>query len=254
MSIGIFTTCTRPQERGDLWDESIACYKDFADEVYVHDKEWPKEFSWEYIGQTFQEAYNQIDTDWVIRMDLDCLLHENDFSAIRRALELYSDNHAITFYKKQFILPDRYNVKSRLLLAVNKRRYGERLRFDGGGDLCQVSVDGFYLEPGHMYVPSVKIPVWNYECLLKTKEQLLEDKGRFARAWQRRFGEYKLGGPDDQSAYDKWLEMMLGRWHKPQMQIKLKDHPKYIQETIKNLKPENWGYNGFNLVEGKVYG
>lgn len=253
MNIGIFTTCTRPKERGDLWDESIACYKDLADEVYINDKEWPEEFEWGYIGQTFQEGYDRIKADWVIRMDLDCIFHEKDFEDLRASLKQADEGGmtAVTFWKYQFLLPDRYTIKSRLVLAVNKARYGDRIRFDGGGDLCQATVDGEYIRPDT--VPESKIPVYNYECLLKTQQQLLEDKGRFSRAWQRKFGEYKLGGPDDETAYNKWLEMMVGRFHKPQRKIKLSDHPIYIQETIKNLTPEQWGYNGFGLVEGKVY-
>lgn len=258
MRLSLFTTVTNPDERGDAYGPALACYTDLADEIVIVDgssgpNKWPKEFSWEFIGQQFQRGYEACDGDWVIRMDIDSIFHEQDFRKIRYALEFYNDCHAVTFFKRQFIVPDRYNVKSRLLLAVNKKRYGDRLRFDGGGDLCQVTVDGNYLEPGHMFVPSVKIPIWNYECLLKTKHQLLEDKGRFARAWHRKFGEYKLGGPDDESAYYEWHKMVAGRFHKPQERIRLQDHPKYIQDTIKNLEPQNWGYNGFGLIRGRVY-
>ncbi len=72
-----------------------------------------------------------------------------------------------------------------------------------------------------------------------------------ARAWQKRFGEYKLGGPDDDSAYQKWLEMTLGRFNgRSHEEIPLSAHPKVMQETIKNLQPDQWGYSGFsNLVE-----
>lgn len=35
-----------------------------------------------------------------------------------------------------------------------------------------------------------------------------------ARAWQRKFGDYKLGGPDDESAFKKFMSMQLGRYKK----------------------------------------
>lgn len=150
---------------------------------------------------------------------------------------------ALSFYKYQFILPDRYNLKSRLVVAVNKGKYGDRIRFDSGGDLCQPSLDGRYIDP--QSVPEAKIGFYNYEKLLKTESQIKDDVSRMARAWQHHFGEYKLGGPDDESAYREWLTMVKGRFSKPQTACPFDEHPKYVKETIKNLKPENWGYNGF---------
>lgn len=74
----------------------------------------------------------------------------------------------------------------------------------------------------------------------------MEDKGRMARAWQAHFGEYKLGGPDDESAYKEWLKMVTGRFKKPSEGVSIESHPKYIQDTIRSLEPHMWGYNGLN--------
>lgn len=266
MKLSVFTTISNPTKRGDNWLDAINCYKDLADEVFIVDggvpsnnsvdygylfHPWPKEFSWEFIGQQFQRVYEACTGDWVIHADIDMLFHENDFQAIRQTCIDNWEAPALSFYKHQFILPDRYNLKSRLVIAANKGKYGDRIKFDSGGDLCQPSLDGEELKPD--MVPEAKVPIYNYECLLKTKEQLLEDKGRMARAWQRHFGEYKLGGPDDQSAYDEWYKMVAGRFAKPHRQVALNTHPKYVQETIKHLKPEHWGYNGFGLVERNNY-
>lgn len=267
MTVSIFTTITDPDQRGDNWMDAFRCYEEMADEVAVINgggnlglasekviyqiSPWPQEFSWEFIGQQFQRGYEACTGDWVIRMDLDTIFHEKDFERIRDVLEREPELPCIAFSKYQFILPDRFNVKSRLILAVNKRRFGDRIRFDSGDDLCQVSLDGYYIKPSDF--PTMKVSVWNYECLLKTRIQLLEDKGRFARAWQRQFGEYKLGGPDNLSAYEKWLEMVKGRFAKPHQKIALSSHPKYIQDTIKNLTSEQWGYSGFGLIKEGVY-
>lgn len=268
MKLSVFTTVSH--DRGDTFVESMRCYSDLADEVVVVDgsgsiykkiegeykfytssPEWEKEFDWPFIGQQFQRGYEACTGDWVIHADLDMIFHESKFQELRTLLERYSDYPAVSFPKRQFILPDRYGVKSRLIVAVNKGKFGNRIRFDSGGDLCQPSLDGKYIETGT--VPDLKIPIWNYECLLKTKEQIVEDKGRFARAWQRHFGEYKLGGPDDESAYAKWLIMVEGRYRKPQQPIDLYQHPKYMQNIIRDLKPEQWGYSGFGLVKGTQY-
>lgn len=266
MKLSIFTTITNPYKRGDPIDQAIECYLELADEVvvvnggYEHiefnpklkiiESDWPTEFDWPFIGQQFQRGYEACTGDWVIRADIDCIFHENDLDNIRKALEAHNKKAALSFWKYQFINPGKYNVKSRLVLAINKANYGNRIRFDGGGDLCQATLDGQYLTPSD--VMESRVAIYNYECLLKTKGQLLEDKGRFARAWQKHFGEYKLGGPDDVSAYSKWLTMVKGRYMKPQAIMKFEDHPKYIKETIKNLNPEQWGFNGFGFLKEKT--
>lgn len=259
MKLSIFTTTTRPSKRGDAIREAMACYNDLADEVVnvsgdwgafgspkgekqvVIRHLWPQEFSWELIGRQFQHGYEACTGDWVIHADLDFIFHQKDFGRIRQALKDYPDAPAVSFYKWQFILPDRYNLKSRLPLAVNKAKFGDRIKFNGGGDLCQPTVDGKELNLNE--IPQAGVPFYNYEKLIKTEAQINDDVQRMARAWHRHFGDHHLG--TDETAYPEWLHMMQGRFSKPQQRIKLDDHPKYIQETIRNLTPEKWGYNGF---------
>lgn len=265
-TLSIFTTVTDPIRRGDNYHDAIKCYKDLADEVvvvngggqitnhsgvkYVNWK-WKKEFDWKFIGQQFQRGYEACTSDWVIHADLDFIFHEADFGRIRQAIEDYPEAPGLNFYKYQFILPDRYNLKSRLVIAVNKRKFGERIRFNSGGDLCQPSLDGNEIKAEE--VPSTQIPFYNYEKLQKTEAQIREDVGRMARAWQTHFGEYKLGGPDDDSAYDKWLKMVVGRFSKPQTPFRFEDHPKYMKKMITGLQPDQWGFNGFGNLEGSKY-
>lgn len=268
MSISIFTTVTNPLERGDAFIEAMNCYTALADEVIVINSgnpanlpniasfegnvkylnsniPWGKEFTWPIIGMHFQEGYEACTGDWVFHMDIDWLFHQIDFDRIRQTLD--GRLPALTFYKRQFIQPDGFNVKSRLVVAVNKKEYGDRIRFNSGGDLCQPSLDGEYIKPEQ--AGQTRIPIYNYECLLKTKENLLEDKGRFARAWQRHFRENKLGGPDDQSAYDNWLRMVKGRYKKDKQLISLSKHPIFIRDTLENLPKNVWGNGGFGAFK-----
>lgn len=260
MKLSIFTTLTSPTERGDCWRPALECYSELADELVVVNgglsalptgiefKEvesiWPKEFDWKFIGEQFQKGYDACTGDWVIHMDIDWLFHEKDFENIKNTL-FNSASPGISFLKWQFIQPQSYNVKSRLIVALNKNKF-DGIKFNSGGDLCQPSLNGE--EMSTLFVPQSRIPLYNYECILKTKKQLLDDKGRMARAWQKEFGEYKLGGPDDQTAYDKWLEMVVGRYRKPQATLRLEKHPKYIQDTIKSLKQGMWGFDAFGAL------
>lgn len=270
MKIGCFVTLTDPERRGDLYSEILSCYTDLFDELVIIDgssKEkvsddsrfesvcqnyvWPQEFSWEFIGQQFQRGYELSTADWVFHCDADFIFHENDFKSIRAACERHNDAPALSFWKYQFILPDRYNLKSRLVIAVNKRKYGSRIRFDSGGDLCQPSLDGLELKPGS--VPEAQVAFYNYEKILKTKEQITNDVGRMARAWQRYFGQYKLGGPEDSDAFNEWLRMAKGRFSKPQQHVSIDTHPKYMKHTISNLQEENFGHSGFGYLEENKY-
>ena len=253
MKTSAFITITNPKERGDLYIECLEAAYDIFDEVVVVDgeKTWPKEFDWPLIGQHFQAGYEQCNGDWVVHLDTDFILHENDKEAILNAFAQNNTAPALSFWKYQFILPDRYNIKSRLVIAVNKGKYGDRIRFNSGGDLCQPSLDGKELKPDD--VPEARVPFYNYEKLIKTEAQIKDDVGRMARAWQKHFGSYKLGGPDDESAYHEWLKMTVGRFSKGQEKVALTFHPAVMHETIKSLRPDQWGYNGFGNLERNIY-
>jgi len=277
MKLSIFTTATNPISRGDLSKEAVWCYSELANEIIYVDgsgdlpdeallrhsqtedgyytilKElhykWDKEFEWPLIGQQFQRGYKACTGDWVIHADLDFIFHERDYRAIRMACENNPDAPALSFWKFQFILPDRYNLKSRLVVAVNKKKYGDRIRFDSGGDLCQPSLDGKYISPSD--IPEAGIPIYNYEKITKTEAQIKDDVERMARAWTRHFGDTHLGTTE--TAYQEWLKMSVGRFSKPAKHIKLSDHPKVMQETIKNLTPEMWGYSGHGKLGVNSY-
>lgn len=250
LKVSAFITITDPKKRGDTYEQCFKSASGFADEVVVIDGKdtWPKEFSWEIIGQHFQRGYEQSQGDWVVHLDTDFIFHEKDYDRIREVLT--GDAPAMSFYKHQYILPDRYNLKSRLVIAVNKGKYGDRIKFNSGGDLCQPSLDGKELRPED--VPQADIAFNNYEKIAKTESQVKDDVGRMARAWQRHFGEAKLGS-DDESAYAEWLKMVVGRFSKPQKEVPLESHPKVMQELIAGLKPGQFGYDGLGNLPRNNY-
>lgn len=256
MTIGAFITITDPEKRGDTYKQCREMAEECFDEVKIVDgrNSWPKEFDWEIIGKHFQAGYEELNTDWVYHLDTDFIFHERDYRAIRMACENNPDAPALSFWKHQFVLPDRYNLKSRLVIAVNKGKYGDRIRFDGGGesDLCQPSLDGKLIKPDD--VPEAGIPFYNYEKIMKSKEQIMEDVGRMERAYLRHFGRTQYGTDgSDEMAYKKWVEAQRGKLNKPQKFIEITDHPLVMQETIKNLKPEQWGYDGHGNFKANRY-
>lgn len=265
MKLSVFTTASNPTARGDMFNEAINCYTELADEVIVVDggnanhlkvkaipSYWPYDFEWDFIGKQFQNGYEAATGDWVIHADLDFLFHENDFESIKQALGAHPQEPALSFYKWQFILPDRYNLKSRLVIAVNKAKFGDRIRFDSGGDLCQPSLDGKEIKPDD--VPEARIPIYNYEKLSKTFPQIIDDIFRMDKAYTRTFDKFLYSEDGSQmSAYLGWLKMMTGRFNKPSKQIPISEHPKYIQQVINSLTPQQWGYDGLGHLERNSY-
>ena len=120
---------TNPEERGDPWKEALDCYNSLADEVVVVGEEWPYEFKFDHIGKTFQEGFNKASGDWVIRMDLDYFFHENDFAKLKQILKKNIDSPSVAFPQYQFFTPDRFQVKTKLCIALNKKYFPSTLPF-----------------------------------------------------------------------------------------------------------------------------
>jgi len=249
VKISAFITKTRPEERGDRFDLCYQMASELFDEVIVVDgeKTWPKEFDWPLIGEHFQRGYEEATGDWVFHLDVDFVFHEQDYSSVRKACE--TDAAALSFLKYQFVRPDRYLIKSRLILAVNKAKYGDRIKFNSGGDLCQPSLDGEYITPDHAV--DTRIPFFNYEKTWKIESQVRDDVERMARAWTRHFGDTHLG--TDETAYREWLKMVIGRGNKVSEQVSLSFHPKVVQDALLDIHPEQFGYDGFGNFDKNGY-
>ena len=244
MKLEIFTTATNPRERMDPYDEALACYEALADNVTVAGADWPHDFKWDYIGQVFDRAYDKCTGDWVIRMDLDYFFHEKDMDKIRQTLEQAGDTPAFSFWKYQFLLVDGYQIKSRPVIAVNRKKYGDRIAFNGGGDLCQPTLDGVLLSPDD--IPELHVPVYNYDFSFKTQEVIAQDFCRFTRAWYEQFGKWSFGGPTPEEALEGFKHMMVGRFQsRGRERIALREHPVYIRERLASMTPNMFGHSGF---------
>ncbi len=247
MKISIFTTITNPEERMDPWKEALACYEDIADEVVCVGKDWPEEFSFELIGQKFQEGFDNSNGDWVIHMDIDNFFHENDISKLIGSLKDSSDYPSLAFPKYQIFTPDRFNLKAKMCIALNKKKF-PNIKMNGGGDLCQPTIENQLIKPSS--VPYKRIPIWNYDTVFRTKEVISKDRARFARAWNRYFNNWgDRGGGTPEEAFNAWYKMVEARYKEHVMKLSLDDHPKYIKEKILNLSMEQFGYDGFGLKQ-----
>jgi len=246
-TISIFTTMTNPEDRNDAWKEALACYEDLADEIIIVGEDWPYEFKWDHIGKTFQEGFNKCNSDWVIRMDIDYFFHENDMTKIRKAIEKFKNFPTISFPQYQFFTPDRYQLKTRLCVAFNKRQY-PNIKLNGGGDLTLATLNDKLIDPKK--VPNVFIPIYQYESIFRTREIIEEDRARFSRAWFRHFSDYgDRGGELPKEAFKSWFDMVKNRYPKHNFRIQMDKHPKYISEKLHTINENQFGYDAFGLQD-----
>ncbi len=244
-SLSIFTSMTNPEKRNDPWKEALNCYNSFADEVITVGENWPYEFTWDYIGKTFQEGFDKSTSDWVMRMDIDYFLHEKYVQRLRNALVRYKDYPAISLPQYQIFTPDRYQIKTRLSILFNKKKF-DSIKLDGGGDMTLATINGELIDPKK--VPMVNIPIFQYESTFRTKKILMEDRARFAKAWFNYFGSYQdRGGGTPQVAYEAWFNEIKKRYPKHCFKIKIDHHPIFIQKKLKSLNNNQFGYDAFGL-------
>ena len=251
MNVGLFTTMTNPEDRNDPWKESLACYEDIVDDVVVVGSDWPYEFSWDHIGKTFHSGFQQCKADWVIRMDLDYFFHEKDLKRLHQALFEHKDAPAIAFPQYQFFSPERYQIKTLICIALNKKAFPS-IKLNGGGDLCLPTIDGKLINPWS--VPIANIPVWQYDTVFRTKEIISEDRARFARAWYRYFNDWgDRGGGTPEEAFEAWFKGVSSKYTKHTFKSKIENHPKYIQKKLASIKKDYFGYDLFGLKNNTTF-
>ena len=58
-----------------------------------------------------------------------------------------------------------------------------------------------------------------------------------------------FGGNTEEEAYEAWLNWISEKYRKHVINIELNEHPKYIQERLKNLDSTQFGYDCFGLKD-----
>ena len=278
-SISIITTITNPVERQDKWEEMLSNYLALADEVIVvnggHNVNstnneinvaiksnklkfiklpWSNEWNWIQLPKAINKGIEGAKMDWIIRLDIDQLIHEKDFSRLRHKLSgLPKDCQVATLQKMSFTYNKKYYQKGGQPVIFRNHqgiRVGENLKYKT--DLCfpiiptnKRRVIDYELPVG--YSPKTcKLPIsyWNYGYFFKTKEFTKKEFWRFSRAYHRYFHKWVFGDSEE-SSFKVFLNMMRSRHQKAPYTYKLKDHSKYIKEAVKDLTKEQFGFNGY---------
>lgn len=256
----------------------------------VSDKETKWEDDWEYsrMGKNFNRGFQECNGDIVVKFDIDYVLHERawkdsqgkDYNFFTTCQKVINNNDLILgFDRKNFVLADRWFGKSIKTLGVNKiavkKRnipvvYGfdyNRWKLGYEPVVPEREENGIYfgtlLRTGGNVFNS-DIDVFNYGFTFCTKETIRWIRQRHIKAEVRQMSkQYKYIKPSTISlnelennpnyGLNKHIDDCLGNLTKTQIPIKLTDHPEIMQEKVKNIKPEQQGYNLWGQFKKEKY-
>ena len=271
MKISIITTVTNPEERNDPYLESIESYKEFADEVIVVNGgkqinlkgvkiinlPWPNDWNWKELPIHLNAGLKEANGDWVIKMDIDQMFHENDMDEIKRRLSQISAPCA-TFQKMSVLPFKRFMQKGEVMIAINKNRFGDKVCFGEDTahytDLCHPiwKEKDEEVPKGRIVswdeITRTGISVWNFDYTFKTKEFTKKDLLRFSLAHEKYFGTTSWGRTEEE-AFDSFINMMKKRFERASYQII--DHtvlPKYIRKRHYMVNATEFGHSGWGLI------
>ena len=93
MKISIITSYTDREE----WThgKSLSLVTKNLDEVIVLGENF-KEFAFSDFGPMFDDGFNKASGDWVIKMDIDTIIHEKDFDSLYASMKTYKDYPALS--------------------------------------------------------------------------------------------------------------------------------------------------------------
>ncbi len=205
--------------------------------------------------------------DWIIKFDADYFIHENDAKKLRAALEAEWHNDrilAMELEKVQVTIPTHGRLKGGIPVAIKAKSpivYGQIAGHYS--DLCQpiiwdgqskTSIDsddenGIPLGdsvPRDM-IKRTGVWLWNYGYTFKTYERAYELLYWFdiAHALWWGWGWYKtpLSEITPESAMAHHIKMSAGRVAQNKKKFPVNEHPKHIQDAIRNLKPDQFGHS-----------
>lgn len=289
MKISVIVCITNPEERQDIWRESITSMIPWADEivivcsdqkdwdlienyfVYKGKKDgiqgiedqvifpvflkWPHEFSWDELPKHLNAGLKECTSDWVVRADIDYVFKDS-WKADLSELEKFRNKRIVTAQKFSTILVDKVYQKGPMKMIINMKYK----------DMCFGVAKGKYTD---LCVPIIKtgmrgdipegkmveekdvgkshLEFMNYDYCFKTKDFTAKEFLRFSMAHKGYFGTTNWGGTEEE-ALDKFINMMVSRMVKGDRYIyhmPWRKHPSFIQDRVKNIKPSQFGFNGW---------
>lgn len=283
MKLSIVTTITNPDKYQYAWREALKNYALLADEIIVVNggealnpgqierqvaakmveilMPWPEQWHWRELPLHLNAGLAAATGDWVLKMDIDYLIRECEFSDLRDRLEKWQGDPAVVQLLKTVIM-NRFQCydKAILPICINKKHFGDSIKFgiaaDKKTDWCYAIMakgeDEFGVPMG-LSVPEnmmrgAGVRIYDYDYFFRTKEVARSEFWRFAQAYATAFDQ--SWGETEERSWEVWQDQYRGRLKKFLMPISIEGHPEAIRERIKNMKPEEFGHS--NWGEAKL--
>ncbi len=273
--ISVLVCVTNPEERQDIWRESIASMLPWADEVVVVSGgagdeflidnyfgigkikhvylAWPHEFSWDELPKHLNAGLKECTGSWIVRADVDYVF-KDEWKAGLSELERFKDKRIVTAQKFSTILVNKVYQKGATQMILN-------MKYE---DMCFGVAENKYTD---LCVPIIKtgmrgdipegklindigkshLEFMNYDYCFKTKDFTAKEFLRFSRAHKRYFGTTNWGNTEEE-ALGKFINMMKSRLTSSNRHIydmPWQKHPSFIREKVKNIQPKHFGHSGW---------
>lgn len=215
--------------------------------------------NWVELPRHLNMGLEALTTDWCLKIDIDQFIHEHDFEQIRwKIKDCPKEIDVLTLEKVSMTYGGKYYQKGPIPVVFRNKDYiriGKKI--GEYTDLCfpirvikHEKVEGYDLPCGTSLTQGrMRNRLWNYDYFFKTKRFTKRELWRFSRAYHRFFGEWTFGS-NSEEAFKRFLAMMEGRHDRSPYDYtnNMYDHPKYIRNAVKNLKPSQFGYDGFGML------
>jgi len=210
------------------------------------------------------------EADWIIKFDTDYFIHENHRTELRKKLEqgLIDDSMLMSLEKVQFYRNGVCLMKGDIPICINAKHpiwYGYNNQIYT--DLCQpILWDGksnWQASDGRSIHSGDSIPVdrikrsgswlYNYGYTFKTEERAKELLYWFelahAKFWH--YGLFKTH-PDEitqETPMQQFIAMIEGRLKRSTKNIPIEQHPKHIQQKLRDLTPDQFGHSLWGKIK-----
>lgn len=220
---------------------------------------WPERYTQKEFPIHLNAGLNACTMDWALKMDIDHIIHEKSITRWRQTLDMNADKDFLTFGKLTVI--DRFSatLKSKLPFLLNRKL---RPEVQYGIDSAEVYNDWSWpVIPNGYYQGDQRIPIgtaleedasryirqeiWNYDYFFRTKGVSKYLFARAAEGYWKQTGK-ALWGATDEQAWQVFINQSEARKAKDKRPITVEDHPKYIRERVRNLRPDQFGHSHWN--------
>lgn len=271
MKISVLTLVTKPDERQDLWREALANYCEFADEVVVVDGTidgpllqypdpkvkfvgmgWPDEWTYDEFPKHLNFGKKYCTGDFIVLLFIDQLIHQKEHNKLRSYLETANPNiDLFKLIKLNFVANMHYHPRgTHGIVFRNRPHIGFGFMKDfPDGDMCiPMDVHQWVTERGVPEGVSLKTDktdcfFWNFNCTFRTLDVQKAHFFRNARAHKAFFKDSKFGGNSEDESWEFFLNMMRKKYALSDHVATLEELPAQMREPIKNLRPEQLGFN-----------